>query len=321
MMSTPAATSCVLVAELTGADALVEKLGAKEADRALERGRARVARAIEAYEGQALSAQGRQLVASFPRCDNAVLAAHDMRERLAQLPPVSGISLALRIGLHSGASDAESGRPTEATTDFANKLLAVATRDQILISDEVARLLPEMIRNQINTQAPLSVSANGTTTPVFELRGDVAGLRASQYNTPFMTRSQTQFNEMTASSGTHDETPPAEALRTRLMLRHQSASHIVSQTHPVLLAGREEGNDLVIADRRASRHHARIEWRDGHYMLIDTSTNGTYLVDDHGMEVILKRSECELPMRGRIGFGYSPQEIGVDVAMFDIGQK
>lgn len=311
-MSTPA-SSCVLVAELTGAEALIQKLGVREAERAIERGRARAARAVEAYAGHTLITEGQRLVVSFSRCDNAVLAANDMRERVSQLPPVSGISLALRIGLHAGPAE------TDTLTGYAGELLAAAEADQILISSDAAEQLSEAIRNQITSQQALSVGSKA----VFELREDVSGMRASQHNTPFFSRSQTNFSDVVASvdAGPPSVSPVTSAPRTRLMLRHQSASYIVSQTHPVMLAGREEGNDLVIADRRASRHHARIEFRNGVYMLIDTSTNGTYLVDDHGLEVILKRSECQLPERGRIGFGYSPQEIGVEAAMFDIGNK
>jgi len=95
----------------------------------------------------------------------------------------------------------------------------------------------------------------------------------------------------------------------------------VSDNHPVVLAGREEGNDLVIIDRRASRHHARIEWRQNHFVLIDTSTNGTFMVDQAGNEVVLRRGEADMPPRGRIGFGYSPTEVGAEVVFFDIGQK
>lgn len=312
MMSPPDAT-CVLVAELTGAEALADKLGVREAERAIERGRARAARAVDAYAGQTLVTEGRRLAVAFPRCDNAVLAANDMRERISQLPPVSGISLALRIGLHAGPADAAS-----TTMAYASQLEAAAQRDQVLISAEAVELLGEPVRSQIGGQQALSIEGKA----VFEIRGEMSGLRASQYNGNFFTRSQTQFSDLVANGD--DSLPPplvGDTPRTRLMLRHQSASYIVSQTHAVLLAGREEGNDLVIADRRASRHHARIEFRNGTYMLIDTSTNGTYLVDDHGLEVILKRSECPLPERGRIGFGYSPQEIGVEAALFDIGSK
>jgi len=52
----------------------------------------------------------------------------------------------------------------------------------------------------------------------------------------------------------------------------------------VIVIGREDDCDVVIPERRVSRHHAEIRWRDGQYYLRDLrSKNGTYL---NGREVI-----------------------------------
>ena len=46
--------------------------------------------------------------------------------------------------------------------------------------------------------------------------------------------------------------------------------------------GRSADNDWVLADplRYVSAHHARVQCRDGHYFLVDLSTNGVFLNDD-----------------------------------------
>lgn len=41
--------------------------------------------------------------------------------------------------------------------------------------------------------------------------------------------------------------------------------------------GRADSNDLVLTDQAVSRRHAVIRWSDGHFYIIDSSTNGTYL--------------------------------------------
>jgi hypothetical protein len=46
--------------------------------------------------------------------------------------------------------------------------------------------------------------------------------------------------------------------------------------------GRSRESDVFIGDRRASRRHARIQWENGGYVLVDLgSTNGTYLNGRH----------------------------------------
>ena len=68
--------------------------------------------------------------------------------------------------------------------------------------------------------------------------------------------------------------------------------------------GRDKGNDLVVESVLASRHHARIFERDGHFVLADQSSNGTFLRHDgHINEVALKGNEAVLGERGWIGLG------------------
>ncbi|MGI6221255.1 MAG: FHA domain-containing protein [Coriobacteriales bacterium] len=56
------------------------------------------------------------------------------------------------------------------------------------------------------------------------------------------------------------------------------ASALVVSSHPAVSIGRSRDNDLVIADLRVSRHHARIELVDGFLWARDLeSKNMTYL--------------------------------------------
>jgi pSer/pThr/pTyr-binding forkhead associated (FHA) protein len=68
--------------------------------------------------------------------------------------------------------------------------------------------------------------------------------------------------------------------------------------------GRDKTNDLVVESSLASRVHARIYERDGHFVLSDLSSNGTFLRNDgHMNEIVLRREEAMLGERGWIGLG------------------
>ena len=69
--------------------------------------------------------------------------------------------------------------------------------------------------------------------------------------------------------------------------------------------GRDAQNDVVIADRLASRMHARIERRRDKFVLVDQSSNGTFVTVDGEGEVQLRREELMLRGRGHICFGHS----------------
>jgi pSer/pThr/pTyr-binding forkhead associated (FHA) protein len=73
--------------------------------------------------------------------------------------------------------------------------------------------------------------------------------------------------------------------------------------------GRAKESDIVIHDPRASRNHARIELRHDKFVLIDLSTNGTYIksinsvTSKAGSSVAVKSGEAILSGQGRLSFG------------------
>ncbi|GAA5167012.1 hypothetical protein GCM10025770_24960 [Viridibacterium curvum] len=312
------AESCLLVAEVTGATQLADKLGAAEADRAVERAIARAERSVQAYQGSRVPGAPGRLAAHFPRSDGAALAANDMIKRISQLPPVSGITLSARIVLHSGRAK-QGGGVDEESVELALSLLPFASPGQILLSSDAVSKLSEGMRANINSATQLSVSTGGFQMPLVELQP--GNLLMPQSHGPLTVPPHEPTIMPSSRPVPARQAPAAEQTRSRLLLRYHGASLLVSEFKPVLLAGREEANDVVITDRRASRQHARIEWRKGRFMLIDSSTNGTYLVDAQGAEVLLKHGECELPTHGRIGCGYSPLEAGCEPMVFDIGER
>jgi predicted component of type VI protein secretion system len=73
----------------------------------------------------------------------------------------------------------------------------------------------------------------------------------------------------------------------------------------IVALGRDAQNDLVIADRLASRMHAHIERRRDRFVLVDHSSNGTFLTIADEPESPLRREEFILRGAGRISFGHA----------------
>jgi hypothetical protein len=67
--------------------------------------------------------------------------------------------------------------------------------------------------------------------------------------------------------------------------------------------GRADDNDLVVKGNLISRIHAKVEMRRGKFMLIDQSTNGTFMVNLQGEETFVRRDNVELIGEGTIGLG------------------
>ena len=105
----------------------------------------------------------------------------------------------------------------------------------------------------------------------------------------------------------------------RLCLRYRGEVRLITDDVQRLTFGRDAESDFVIHDRRASRQHARIERRaGGRLVLIDSSTNGTYLHAHGRSEAFLHHSEGALTGKGRIAFAGSANLPGADAVEYEL---
>ena len=101
--------------------------------------------------------------------------------------------------------------------------------------------------------------------------------------------------------------PSAIASVRQISLRLQLGATVLllDQARAGIVLGRDAACEMVVADRMASRQHARIERRGDKFFLIDQSSNGTYVAFAGAEEVALRREETMLRGSGRIAFGRS----------------
>ena len=74
--------------------------------------------------------------------------------------------------------------------------------------------------------------------------------------------------------------------------------------------GRADDNDLVVKGNLISRIHAKVEMRRGKFMLVDQSTNGTFVQNVQGEETFIRRDTTELRGEGTIGLGKAEEPGG-----------
>jgi hypothetical protein len=93
------------------------------------------------------------------------------------------------------------------------------------------------------------------------------------------------------------------AVRSRMELQFGDLKIEVDQSRPAATLGRQSHNDVVVNDNRVSRSHARIEYRRGKFVLIDRSTNGTYVLSQGKKGITIRRDEAALLGNGVISLG------------------
>jgi len=105
---------------------------------------------------------------------------------------------------------------------------------------------------------------------------------------------------------------PAVAMRSRgarplrLRLSFQDREIYLDEQRRNVAIGRAEDNDLVIKGDLISRIHARIEIDRNKVVLIDQSTNGTFVQGKDGEESFVRRDSLQIKGEGMIGLGQLP---------------
>jgi len=100
-----------------------------------------------------------------------------------------------------------------------------------------------------------------------------------------------------------------------LKLIYRANIFVVDHAHPSLQLGRGDNNEVVVVSLFASRVHARVEARGGQFVLVDLSSNGTFVLPDEAQEVQppeirLQQEELVLSGRGWLGMGRSAAKHG-----------
>ena len=291
----------VMFADVSDSTRLFERLGDTEAAYAVERCIKRMERAIVGYGGRATEISGHRLLAVFESAEKACQASIDMQSRVSKLPPVSGLKLTIRIGLHLGLVADDDETMTGDAFDSAGKIAGKARIDQILASSLLIKDLPKHTTILARSVPNLGSIEEGDSR--FEL-AEVEWVG---------------HDELHRKYGAVFDATPSQFLADidRLCVRYRGNAFLLDEKSPFLTLGRDPSSKLVIVDRKASRAHGRIERRGNIYFYIDSSTNGSYVTVGTEGEVFLRRREIELKGNGRVSFGAPALDPKADFAEFE----
>ena len=94
----------------------------------------------------------------------------------------------------------------------------------------------------------------------------------------------------------------------RLRLRFDDRELVVDERPSSVTIGRADENDVVVKGRLSSRLHARIVIGRSNFVLIDQSTNGTFVRTGDGEELFVHQDTLQLKGEGIIGLGCLPEQ-------------
>jgi hypothetical protein len=94
----------------------------------------------------------------------------------------------------------------------------------------------------------------------------------------------------------------------RLRLRFDERELVVDKRASSVTIGRADENDVVVKGQFSSRLHARIVTGRSYFVLIDQSTNGTFVQTGDGQEFFVRQDILQLKGDGMIGLGCLPEQ-------------
>jgi hypothetical protein len=200
--------------------------------------------------------------------------------------------VAMHIGFHSGPTIEDESDVFGDAVNVASRLTAFATGGQIFTSAQTAAELSPALRARTRDQDSHTVRGKEHDVAMFEL-----------------TWAESE-EELTAMS------PRIAVAPSKVKLTHGAREIELGEARSRLTLGRDITNDVVIADRKGSRMHAHIERRRDKFVLIDHSSNGTWVTVEGKTEITLRREELVLRGRGHISFGHAFADDPAEVVAF-----
>ncbi|HVY22314.1 MAG TPA: adenylate/guanylate cyclase domain-containing protein [Steroidobacteraceae bacterium] len=244
--------------------------------------------ATELHEGTVIKTIGDEIMATFPTADEALNAASQMQHEIrahAELK-VEDQPIAIRIGCHFGPVVLENRDIFGAAVHTANRMTSQAKAGQIMISGAMAQRLAPEWRSSVRQIDVTMLKGKSNEEELYEVL--------------WQKEDATSMLPSLALGSMRDKQ------KSRLRLQYQGMELLLTDGRPGINIGRAEENDVVIKGNLISRLHARIECNRNKFVLIDQSTNGTFVLSQSGEESFVRRDSLQLKGEGMIGFGKSP---------------
>lgn len=245
---------------------------------------------VAEHEGRLLESSATRVFAAFKRADAALDAAKALHATPAGSPPA-----APRLSAHAGKIVLDEQTATGTPVNALLLLAEMASERNLLLTGSVHKELSAFWQTQLLPLAQASPLPDPEET-----------LHVLPWEQEDRTRMVTMMwgNQNTVTGSIH------------LHLSYRDKQLDVSETQPAIIIGRSSQCDLVVQHKLASRLHARVEYRDGNFVLVDQSGNGTFVAFSDGDKRRVHMNSMPIRGSGAIGLGDQSDALSEDAIQF-----
>jgi class 3 adenylate cyclase len=235
------------------------------------------------FDGTIIKTIGDKILCTFPTAQAAVDAATEMHQSIGQIkfhekqdiPPPN-----IYVGIQFGQVIHENGDVFGCAVNEAARMMALAKQRQIITTSETVALLPLEYCEKYRCIDKTTVKGKIGEIEIFEVVWEE--------------------NDVTE---TFDEGLDYANLKCSFEMTFGGTVKVVDESCTSATLGRQLHNDIVVRDSSVSRSHARIECRRGKFVLVDQSSNGTFVLIQGKKYIHVKRDEAPLLGSGLISLG------------------
>jgi adenylate cyclase len=286
----------ILFADISGSTNLYETLGDESAHKLVSSCISLISEVVVQHQGTIIKTIGDEVMSTFAGADHAVYAATGMQKAIDTMPPIlpgQRIRPNIRVGLHMGPVIRQGNDIFGDAVNVAARMVALAKPRQIITTQQTVYALPKGTGVDIKCIDRTTIKGRGGEFIIYEII----------------------WEEETLTIVLSEDLSAKPHMRS-LYLRLGDKEVCVDSNNPSVTMGRQEQNDFVVDDAAASRMHARIEYFRGKFVLIDQSTNGTYIFSDTQKPVLVHNDEVLLKESGFISMGREAGAQGSEVIHF-----
>ncbi|PIP35289.1 MAG: adenylate/guanylate cyclase domain-containing protein [Desulfobacterales bacterium CG23_combo_of_CG06-09_8_20_14_all_52_9] len=277
----------VLFSDIAQSTRIYDVLGNRDARALIGGCIARMADAARNIGGWVIKTIGDEIMCGFSNADQAAKAAIAMNRAVDSMredDPWGKSVPNLHAGFHFGQVLREEEDLFGDAVNMAARMVGLAKQRQILTTEHTLKLLHPSLKNTARFIEKTTVKGKRGEIGIYEIVWERQCVTVMLENLPLERAGQ----------------------GASLNLSVGNKCVVVDSINTAATMGRLSHNDLVINDGRVSRSHAKAEYRRGKFVLIDQSTNGTWVMRAGEKAKSLVKDAVTLSGEGWIGLGSAP---------------
>lgn len=279
----------VMFADICDSTALYDRVGDTQARHLISWCIATMLHEITPFEGRLIKTIGDEVMCTFPNAEAAFNAARAMQNAIKNKRAEDGTAMHIRIGFHHGDVIREASDIFGDTVNVAARVVGLARTDQIMTTQAVQDALPPRLQNETYQIMSAELKGKQEKYPIFLVVWEEDNMETTRFNAT--------LHRKTSAESAHE-----------LTLKCNGQQFKINTDCKSVMLGRGDHCDIIVRNNFVSRQHVRIEYRFGKFLIVDQSTNGTYVRFNDGHVTHITREEMILKDSGIFSLGQSSFE-------------